>query len=71
MFGILRLGKAVVLETIAMALDVDYPRVMKAPVQDGRGDHGVAEKLMPVDEALVGGQDGRALLVAVGDEKEK
>jgi len=54
-----------------VALDVDHPRVMKQPVQDGRGDHGVAEQLLPVPEALIRGQDRRALLIPVGNELEE
>ena len=69
--GIGRLVEAVIFEPIAVTFDVDDPGVMEEPVQDGRGDDRVAEKLLPVDEALVGGQDRRALLVPVGDELEK
>ena len=54
-----------------MALDVDYPGVMQEPIEDRRGDDRVAEEFLPVDEALVRGQDRRAFLVPVGDELEK
>ena len=54
-----------------MALDVDHSGVMQEPVEDRRGDDGIAEKFLPVDEALVRGQDRRALFVPVGDELEE
>ena len=44
---------------------------MEDPVQDGRGDHRVAEDLVPLGEAAVGGQDQGSLLVAAGDELEE
>jgi hypothetical protein len=55
----------VVLETIAVALDVDHPGMMEELVQDGQGGHSIAEELLPIDEALVGGQDRRAFLVQI------
>ena len=54
-----------VLETIAVALDVDHPGMMEELVQDGQGGHSIAEELLPIDEALVGGQDRRAFLVQI------
>ena len=45
--------------------------MVKDPIQDGRGDHGVAEDLVPLAEAAVGGQDQRPLLVAARDELEE
>jgi len=54
-----------------MALDVDHPRMMQKSIEDRRGDDRVAEELLPIDEALVRGQDRRAFLVPVGDELEK
>jgi len=68
LFGLI---EAVALEPTAVVLDVDHPGVMQEPVQDGRGDHGVAEQLLPAAEALVRGQDRRALLVPIGNELEK
>jgi len=44
---------------------------MEESIQDGRGDDRVAEKLLPVDEALVRSQDRRAFLVPIGDELKK
>jgi len=61
----------VVFQPIAVAFDVDHPRMMQKPVEDRRGDDRVAEELLPIDEALVRGQDRRAFLVPVGDELEK
>ena len=55
-------------EPIAVSLDVDHLAVVEQPVEDGRCDHGIAEELLPVAEALVGGDDRRVSLVAVGDE---
>ena len=54
-----------------MALDVDHPGVVKQPIEDGRGDDGIAEEFLPVDEALVRGDDRRAFFIAVGDELEE
>ena len=71
MLGIKLLVEGMLFETITVALDVDDPGVMQEPVEDGRGDDGVAEELLPVDEALVRGDDRRALLVAVRDELEE
>ena len=58
-------------EPVAVALDVDDPAVVKKPVEDGGGDHGIPEELLPVGEALVGGDDRGAALVAVRDELEE
>ena len=58
-------------ETITVPLDVDHPAVVEEPIEDGRGDHGVAKELLPVGEALVGGDDRRALLIAIRDELEE
>jgi hypothetical protein len=41
------------------------------PVDQGGGDHGVAEDLAPLLEAAVGGDDDRAAFVAAGDEREE
>jgi hypothetical protein len=35
-------------ETIGVALDVDRRRVMEDPIEDGRGNHGVAINLVPL-----------------------
>jgi hypothetical protein len=59
------------LEPVAVTLDVDDFAVVQQAVQDGGGDHRIAEQLLPVAEALVGCDDGRVFLVAVGDELKK
>jgi hypothetical protein len=41
------------------------------PVDQGGGDHGVAEDLAPLLEAAVGGDSDRAAFVAAGDEGEE
>jgi hypothetical protein len=58
-------------QTIRVALDVDRCRVMEDPVKDGRGDDRIAENLVPLAEAAVGGQDERPLFIAPGDELEE
>jgi hypothetical protein len=40
------------------------------PVEDGRGQHVIAEDLAPLAEGLVGGQQDRAALIAAGDRLE-
>ena len=42
---------------IAGALDLDDDGVMQQPVQQRRGNDGVAEDLTPLGEAAVGGQE--------------
>ena len=44
---------------------------MQDPVQDGRGDHGIAEDLVPLREAPVRGEDQDALFVPPRDELEE
>jgi hypothetical protein len=50
-------GLDLLLEPVGVSLDVDRRRVVKDPVQDGRGDDRVAEDLVPLAEASVRGQD--------------
>jgi len=64
-------GLDLFLEPVGVALDVDRRRVVKDPVQDGRGDHRIAEDLVPLAEAAVRGQDQGPLLVTPRDELEK
>jgi len=45
--------------------------VVQQPVEDGGGDDRVAQDIAPVAEALVGGQDDAAALVAGRDEGEE
>ena len=58
-------------EPVALATDVQQVAVMQQPVQDGRGDDGVAEKLTPLAEALVGGQDDAAPLIPADTRVKK
>src|SRR6266545_7504413 len=58
-------------QAVALALEGDHGRVVDEPVDQGGGDHGVAEDLAPLLEAAVGGDDDRAALVAPGDEREE
>jgi hypothetical protein len=58
-------------ESVAVALDVDNLAVVQQPVEDSGGDYGIPEELLPIGEALVGGDDGGTALVAVGDELEE
>lgn len=60
-----------ILGLIAVSLDVEDSGVMKQPVEDGCGDDGVAEQILPIDEAVVRSQDRGALFVTVGYELEE
>src|SRR5439155_23425401 len=61
-------GFELVLQPVGIAADVDRDRMVKDPVEDGRGDDPVAEDVAPTPEALVAGEDHRAPLVAPADE---
>ena len=61
-------GFELVLQPVRVAPDVDGDRVMQDAVEDGGSDHAVAEHVPPAAEALVGGEDHRATLVAPADE---
>ena len=50
-------GLLLVLEPVALALDVDGGRVVQQPVEDGRSDDVVGEDGAPVAVAFVRGQD--------------
>ena len=45
--------------------------VVDEPVDQGGGDHGVAEDLAPGFEAAVAGDDDRAAFVAARDQREE
>ena len=64
-------AKHLSLKPVAVPLDVDDPAVMEQPVQDRRGDDLISEELLPVDKALVRGDDGGCLLVSGRDELEE
>jgi hypothetical protein len=61
----------VLAEAITCALDLNDHGMVKQPVQQGRGDNGIAKHLAPFAKAAVGGQDHRALLVAGIDQLEE
>lgn len=53
-------------DPVAFAVDDDFGAVVQQPVEDGRGGHGVAvEDGCPLLRRDVGGDDGRAFLVAL------
>ena len=56
---------------VAVAGDLDHDGVVQEPVQQGGGDHGIAEHLAPFAKAAVGGEDDGAALVAGVDELEE
>jgi len=58
-------------QPVAVAFDVDHPAVVEQTIEDGGGDHRIPEDLLPVAEALVGGDDCRAALIVVRDELEE
>src|SRR5258708_28979724 len=58
-------GLLLVLEPVALDLDVDGGRVVQQPVEDGRSDDVVGEDGAPVAVAFVRGQDDRALFIAL------
>ena len=53
-------------ELVALLPNVQHVAVVQKPVQDGRGDDGVAEEFAPLTEALVGSQYDAASLVPGG-----
>ena len=61
----------VLAQPIAGAFDLDDDRVVKKPVQEGRGDDGITKDLAPFGEAAVGGEDHGAFFVAGVDELEE
>jgi len=67
-------GKGIfqVAEPVAAAFDVDHVGVVQQPVQDGCGERLVpGHQLGPVPHALIGGDQGRAPAVAIGDEAKE
>jgi hypothetical protein len=64
-------GPLLLSEAVALAADVEDVAVVEEPVEDGGGDDRVAEHLAPLGEALVGGQDHAAALVASRDQGEE
>src|SRR5262249_33508485 len=64
-------GFELVLQPVGVAADVDGDGMVQDPVQDGRGDHGVAKDLAPAAEALAAREDQGAALGAAADELEE
>jgi hypothetical protein len=58
-------------EAVALAFQGDHGRVVHESVDQGGGDHRVAEDLAPRFESAVAGDDDRAAFVAAGDEREE
>ena len=58
-------------QAVACSFDVHDDGMVQQPVQQGGGDHGVAEHLAPFGKAAVGGEDHRTPLVAGVDELEE
>lgn len=56
---------------IACPFDLDDEGVMQEPVEQCRGDHGVAEEFAPLGETAVGGEDHGTSFVAGVDELEE
>ena len=56
-------------EPIAVYLDVDDLAMMPQPIQDGGGDDGIPEKLLPVPETFIGSNDGGVFFVSLGHSK--
>ena len=55
--GLDEAGLELVLQAVGLAPDVQGDRVMEDPIQNGGGDHAVAEDLPPASEALIAGQE--------------
>src|SRR5207247_7336592 len=63
--------EAALAQAVALSFEGDHGRVVDKPVDEGGGDHRVAEDLAPLLEAAVRGDDDRAAFVAAGDEREE
>lgn len=58
-------------QPIALPFDVDRDRVLEESIENGRGNHGIAEDFAPVAETLIARQNDRAPFVATRDELEE
>ena len=58
-------------EAVALALQRDHRGMVDEAVDEGGGDHGVAEDFPPCLEAAVAGDDDRAAFVAARDQREQ
>jgi hypothetical protein len=70
-FGLEQAGLELLSEAEAFAFDIDRDRMMEQAIEDGAGDHGIAEDFSPGAETLVAGDDDRAALVAARDQLEE
>ena len=61
---------ALLAEPVALALNGQRDAVVEDAVEDGSGEHVVAEDLAPLSEGLVAGDEQRAAFVAAADELE-
>ncbi|MDB5076218.1 MAG: hypothetical protein JWO42_2397, partial [Chloroflexi bacterium] len=59
------------LYAVALAGDADHIRVVQEAIENGAGEHVVADRLAPVAEALVAGQHAGPALVARVDQVEE
>lgn len=50
---VLNAGLKSVFQPIGLAADINHVSMMQQPVEQSRGDHGIAEQLAPVAEILV------------------
>jgi hypothetical protein len=64
-------GLELLAESVTVALDVDGDGVMKPAIEDGGGDHRIAEHLASGPEALIAAEDDGPALVAAQDELEE
>ena len=58
-------------QTITLAFDIDRDGMVEQSIENRRGDDGIPEDLAPGAEALIAGEQNRALLIAPGDELEE
>src|SRR5204862_7556673 len=64
-------ARAALAQPVALAFERDHGCVVDEPVDQGGGDHGVAEDLAPLLEAAVAGDGDRAAFVAARDQGEE
>jgi hypothetical protein len=64
-------AEGMLFKTITVPHDIDHSGMVQKPVENDGGDNGIAKEFLPVDEALVRGDDRRALFIAARDELEE
>src|SRR3546814_21073216 len=62
---------ALLAEPIAVTADCDHGAVVQQAIQDGGGDHRVAEHRAPLGDRAVRGEQDRAALVTPADQLEE